>query len=91
MRGLFWAAIGAGLMYLFDPQHGNRRQALLRDKINRYVNRTGDMIEGKAEDLSNRAYGTMHEMKSSVGMNPDRTETTRTDATTSAESMRRAA
>ena len=78
MRGLFWAAIGAGMMYFLDPQQGNRRQALLRDKINKYMNRAGDMMEGRAEDLSNRAYGTMREMKSAAGMNTraDRRETT---------------
>jgi len=78
-------------MYFFDPQQGNRRQALLRDKMNKYMNRTGDMIEGKAEDLSNRAYGTMHEVKSAVGLNTDKDRTVTTDTATTAEPTRRVA
>ena len=91
MRGLFWAAIGAGLMYFLDPQQGNRRQALLRDKVNKYMNRTGDMVEGRAEDLSNRAYGTMHEMKSAAGMDTSRDRTATAGTTASDEPMRRVA
>ena len=73
MGKLMWGAIaGAALMYFFDPEKGNRRQAWLRDKANKYMNKANDMFEGKSEDLSNRAYGMMHETKSALGMNDDK-------------------
>jgi len=82
-------------MYFFDPQQGNRRQALFRDKLNKYVNRTGDMIEGKAEEFSNRAYGTVHMAKSAMGMNADKDRTASTTSpaagTTTTEPVRPAA
>src|SRR5919204_2171138 len=62
MNNMVWGAVaGAALMYFFDPDQGRRRRALLRDKTYKYFNRTSDAIEGKAEDLSNRAYGMMTE------------------------------
>ena len=66
MRGVIaiLAGLGAGaaLMYLFDPEGGNRRRAMLRDKsikLNRQVRET---VDGTMTDLSNRAKGTMHEL-----------------------------
>lgn len=56
--------IGATLMYLFDPNGGNRRRALIRDKAVALKNDAGEVISGRAKDLSNRAKGLMHEAKS---------------------------
>jgi hypothetical protein len=56
------AAIGAGLMYLFDPHMGRRRRAYIRDKAVRTWNDTGDAIEAKTHDLSNRAKGVLHDV-----------------------------
>ncbi|HSK71249.1 MAG TPA: YtxH domain-containing protein [Pyrinomonadaceae bacterium] len=56
--------VGAALMYLFDPQDGNRRRALIRDKATALSNDTQEAISGKAQDLSNRAKGLIHEAKS---------------------------
>jgi hypothetical protein len=56
--------IGAGLMYLFDPQGGNRRRALIRDKASSLSHKTKKAIEVKAEDLGNRAKGLIHETTS---------------------------
>lgn len=58
--------IGATLMYLFDPKGGNRRRALIRDKAVGLTNDAREAINSKAEDLSNRAKGLMHEAKSVV-------------------------
>ena len=56
-------AIGATLMYIFDPERGNRRRALIRDKAVGLKNDAQEAISGKAEDLSNRAKGMLHETK----------------------------
>ena len=54
------AAIGAGLMYLFDPSRGRQRRAWIRDTTARTWNETGDTIEKRTRDLSNRAQGVLH-------------------------------
>jgi Flp pilus assembly protein TadB len=58
--------IGAGLMYLFDPEGGNRRRALIRDKAIKLNRQTRETIEAKTKDLSNRAKGVVHELKSAA-------------------------
>jgi hypothetical protein len=58
--------IGAALMYIFDPQGGNRRRALIRDKAIKFNRQTRETLEAKAKDLSNRAKGAVHELKSAV-------------------------
>jgi len=54
-------AIGAGFMYLFDPDRGRSRRALIRDKAVHYWNEAGDAVESKTRDLSNRAQGLIHD------------------------------
>jgi len=54
--------LGAGLMYFFDPQHGARRRAMVRDKANRLVNNMDESIEKALEDSRNRARGVLSEM-----------------------------
>jgi len=49
--------LGAGLMYILDPERGRRRRAVARDKVTSAFNRTGRAISKKSRDLSNRAYG----------------------------------
>ena len=56
--------VGAALMYLFDTQDGNRRRALIRDKATALSNDTQEALSGRAQDLSNRAKGLIHEAKS---------------------------
>ncbi len=62
-------ALGAGIMYLLDPDRGKRRRALLRDQ----VVHAGHEMEGVKEgldrtgrDLRNRARGVMAETKGSM-------------------------
>ncbi len=45
---------GAALMYLFDPERGERRRALIRDQVSSAVNDASDSLEGAAKDVSNR-------------------------------------
>lgn len=51
-------------MYLFDPNEGNRRRSLIRDKATSMNNKTQTAIGGRVRDLSNRAKGMLHESKS---------------------------
>jgi len=54
--------LGAGLMYFLDPQQGERRRAMVRDKANRFVNDFDNSINGALEDVRNRARGVLSEM-----------------------------
>jgi uncharacterized membrane protein len=56
--------LGAGLMYLFDPDRGRRRRARLRDAAVHLVNAADDAIGKTARDLSNRASGFVAEINS---------------------------
>jgi hypothetical protein len=53
--------LGAGLMYILDPDRGSRRRAVARDKITSAVNKTGKAISSKSRDLTNRARGVVAE------------------------------
>jgi uncharacterized membrane protein len=53
--------IGAGLMYLLDPDRGRRRRALLRDQAVHAWHQTGDALSVTAEDLANRTRGLVAE------------------------------
>src|ERR671918_2532313 len=54
--------LGAGLMYFYDPQHGTRRRAMVRDKANHFVNKLDESINKAMEDSRNRARGVLSEM-----------------------------
>jgi gas vesicle protein len=64
LTGLF---VGAAAMYLFDPQGGRRRRALVRDKALSWANDAEEFAEKKARHLSNEARGLAHEARSLVG------------------------
>jgi hypothetical protein len=51
------AGVGAGLMYLLDPQAGKSRRALARDKAASAVNKGGDSLRKVSKDLGNRGKG----------------------------------
>ena len=50
-------SIGAGLMYALDPQQGNRRRALARDKLTKAAHLTGRAVGTTSRDVANRATG----------------------------------
>ncbi|HEX6625995.1 MAG TPA: BON domain-containing protein [Pyrinomonadaceae bacterium] len=57
------AGIGAAIMYILDPDRGNRRRALARDKLVAAGNKTS-MYAGKlSRDLGNRAQGLVAETR----------------------------
>jgi hypothetical protein len=49
--------LGAGLMYLLDPEGGRRRRALARDKAVHGLKVSGKALRGKSTDLGNRTRG----------------------------------
>jgi uncharacterized membrane protein len=55
------AAIGAGLMYLADPDRGTRRRSGVRDKAVHGVRSFGGVIDKGIRDLRNRIRGTAAE------------------------------
>jgi hypothetical protein len=62
--GVLGAGIGAGLMFLLDPQMGRRRRAVLRDKTFSLSHHASAAIDRTARDLRNRTYGTVVSIKS---------------------------
>ena len=55
------AGLGAGLMYLLDPQGGGRRRALARDKTVHALKVSGNAAVKTSKDLGNRTKGLVHE------------------------------
>jgi osmotically-inducible protein OsmY len=50
-------AMGAGTMFLLDPDRGARRRALVRTKAARAANKTSDGLDALTRDVANRARG----------------------------------
>jgi len=47
--------VGAGLMYVFDPDQGRRRRALVRDQMTGMAHEACDAAQSVQRDLANRA------------------------------------
>lgn len=62
------AGLGAGLgaMYFFDPEHGRRRRALMRDQLTKWSRITSESLNGQMKDLRNRSVGMAHELRRGV-------------------------
>jgi CBS domain-containing protein len=58
--------LGAGLMYLLDPNSGRRRRAVVRDKTTSYVNTSSEYLDKKRRHLSNKAQGLAAETRSAL-------------------------
>jgi osmotically-inducible protein OsmY len=56
--------LGAALMYIFDPDRGKRRRALIHDTVEAAGNKLSDTADKMQRDLRNRAYGVVAETKS---------------------------
>src|SRR6059058_4729120 len=63
---LMFAGLGAGLMYYFDARSGNRRRALLRDKMLHAVHEIGDAADTAVRDLMHRIRGLGYESLSAL-------------------------
>lgn len=60
------AALGAGAMYFFDPVVGRRRRALARDQLIHAQCRCMKSADVMRRDASNRIYGCMARLRSSL-------------------------
>ena len=58
------AGLGAGLMYVLDPDGGRRRRARARDQMRSLATRTGDAVDVTSRDMRNRAQGVVAEIRS---------------------------
>lgn len=67
LDALLGAAAGAGLMYMFDPQRGRRRRALVRDQAISALTTLDDAIGVLSRDLRNRTQGVWAETRSLAG------------------------
>ena len=54
-KSLICMGIGAGLMYLFDPEMGEVRRSLLRDKFQGAMPQTQEALSSKAEAVVAKA------------------------------------
>jgi uncharacterized membrane protein len=59
---LITIGLGAGLMYFFDPQQGNRRRSQVQSRINRWISDLDYSIDQGKRDLRNRTRGVLSEM-----------------------------
>lgn len=60
-------ALGALAMYLLDPQQGNRRRAVVRDKLYSVSRKSKLRAQAKSRDLANRAKGVVYEARRAAG------------------------
>jgi len=58
--------LGAGVMFLMDPQRGRTRRARLRDKAVRTVHEVEDAARGRTMDAAHRAAGALAEVRSAL-------------------------
>ena len=61
------AGVGAGLMFLLDPDLGTRRRAILRDKLFSLSRLAAWATDKTSRDVKNRLYGTVVATKSRFG------------------------
>lgn len=58
------AGLGAGFMYLFDPDRGRRRRALARDQMVRVTRKATDALDTTSKDVMNRSRGLRANLRS---------------------------
>ena len=66
MKATSWLqgiALGAGIMYLFDPERGTRRRNLLRDQTTHQLNVKKKSLKVMQRDFKNRSQGVIHNLQ----------------------------
>ena len=63
MRLFGATAAGAAAMYMFDPDCGGLRRALVRDQLVHAAHKTTDAVDATSRDLTNRARGVVAELR----------------------------
>jgi osmotically-inducible protein OsmY len=63
---LFAAGVGAGLMYLIDPDRGNARRAVLRDRTLHVVRSGWQGTRNSAADVANHGRGLLAELRAQM-------------------------
>jgi osmotically-inducible protein OsmY len=58
--------VGAGLVYFFDPDRGNRRRALVRDQVVHAGHEIEDASLKAVRHVRNRAVGMAHEARAGL-------------------------
>lgn len=66
VRACLWMAFGAALMYLFDPQQGRRRRAMLRDQFVAFNYSTRYRAADAGSYVYNRAAGRARQLKAAA-------------------------
>jgi hypothetical protein len=61
------AGIGAGLMFVLDPDRGKRRRALLRDQAIHLAHETGNAVGALERDVPNRTRGVAARVQTRFG------------------------
>jgi uncharacterized membrane protein len=61
LMGLGGLGLGAGLMYMFDPDKGRRRRALVRDQMAHMSRTLSRAMSATSRDLTHRVYGAVAE------------------------------
>ncbi len=68
---LVGAAVGAGLMYLFDPHAGNYRRGLVRDQLAEARGQAANRLDDAREDARHLFNEVAAEIAAQAGNDPD--------------------
>jgi hypothetical protein len=66
MNSVTAAALGAGMMYLFDPEQGQARRAKIQDKCAGFINQSKGEFDRALQDLQDRARGCVAEARAAL-------------------------
>ncbi|MCC6493312.1 MAG: BON domain-containing protein [Pirellulales bacterium] len=72
IKGLY---LGAGAIYLLDPQRGRRRRSLLRDQCVHYCHKASRATDVVRRDVGNRMYGAVAEFRGALRRDEPSSET----------------
>jgi gas vesicle protein len=72
LTAVSFLALGAGAMYIVDPQKGRARRAWISDKVHSIIRRSGNTAYSKGRHWANRAYGVAAEARGAANDLVDR-------------------